>query len=70
MDEEVLENRLRQSHKIEQDRPVETADFANIEDNEQMTRAASLKDRIKIPLPTRDQFMSDLMKATRKRKKK
>jgi hypothetical protein len=70
MDEEVLENRLRQSHKIEQDRPLATADFANIEDNEQVTRTASPKDRIKIPIPTRDQFMSNLMKATQKRKKK
>ena len=69
MDEEVLEDRLRQSRKIKQDRPAATADFANIEDNKQMTGAASPRDRIKIPIPTRDQFMSDLTKATRKRKK-
>jgi len=68
MRQDVVENRQQRADEIEE--PAATADSARLDNNEQLTLAPDPKDRIKIPILTREQFERDLKKATRKRDKK
>jgi hypothetical protein len=72
-DKNVVGDRRRRLSVIQQEERqqyVAAADFSHAEEStEQMTLAPNPKDRIKIPIITRGQFLKDLMKATRKRDK-
>ncbi|MGA9884029.1 MAG: hypothetical protein WBQ34_09950 [Candidatus Acidiferrales bacterium] len=65
---ELLDYEKRMKKKLDEAEAIETA----IEDDDgtQMTHAPKSKARIEIPIPTREQFERDLIKATRKREKK
>lgn len=66
MRDDVVKDRKERADKIEE--PAAVADFAKTP--KQRTRAPNAKDRIDVPIPTRDQFERDLGKAIRKRGKK
>ena len=70
MREDVVEQRQKRKLDAEADEPRAIADSALSDEGLQRTLAKNEKDRIAIPILTKQQFFDDLTKATRKRGKR
>jgi hypothetical protein len=67
MSDEMKEDRARRAAQTNNEEPAAVADFAGNDSAEQLTLAPNPKDRIKIPIPSKDEVLNVFKKASRKK---